>query len=315
MIGFILRRLVQSVLVLLGVTLVVFILEHLVPGSLARAILGPHASRRAVATFRRENGLEHPLVVQYFVFLGHLAEGNLGRSYRLNVSVDSLIGSELPNDLILVGGALVLAVAIAVPLGVAQAVRKSSVFDHVTTGVSLVLYSVPSYCLALLLVAGLSVGVHLFPSEAPQATGAGAVLSDPRALVLPVATLTLVNIALFSRYMRASAIDALGEEYVRVARAKGASRRQVVNRHLLRNSAGAVVTLVGLSLPAVLTSGLIVEYLFNFPGLGLSYFTAAVNSDYPVMLGITVLVALATVVGNLLADVAYAVLDPRIRYD
>jgi peptide/nickel transport system permease protein len=172
----------------------------------------------------------------------------------------------------------------------------------------------PAYWLGLLLIAGLAIGVHLFPPEAPQAATAAGVLADPRALVLPVITLALVNVALFSRYMRSAAIDTLAQEYVRVARAKGLPGRVVIARHVLRNSLVPVVTLLGLSVPGVLTTGLVVEYVFNFPGLGLTYFNAAVNADYPVELGITVIVGVATVLGSLLADLAYAVLDPRVRY-
>jgi peptide/nickel transport system permease protein len=157
--------------------------------------------------------------------------------------------------------------------------------------------------------------VHAFPPEAPQAATVGGLLADPRALVLPVLTLTLVNVALFSRYMRSAAIATLAEDYVRVARAKGLPARLVLSRHVLRNSLIAVTTLVGLSFPAVLTSGLIVEYVFNVPGVGLTYYTAAVNADYPVELGIAVIVGIVTVLGNLLADIAYAVLDPRVRYE
>ncbi len=156
--------------------------------------------------------------------------------------------------------------------------------------------------------------MHLFPPEAPQAATAAGVLAQPHALVLPVITLALVNVALFSRYMRSAAIDTLAQDYVRVARAKGLPGRVVLARHVLRNSLVPVVTLLGLSVPGVLTTGLVVEYVFNFPGLGLTYFNAAVNADYPVELGITVIVGVATVLGSLLADLAYAVLDPRVRY-
>lgn len=314
MTGYIVRRLAQSVVVVLGVTLVVFILEHLIPGSLAHAILGPRASAASVKAFEAANGLDHPLVVQYAVFLGHLLEGNLGRSYRLNETVDSLVAHELPNDLLLVGTALVLALAVAIPLGIAQARRRNSAFDHATTGVVFALYSTPSYCLGLLLVAGLAVGLRAFPPEAPQSAGLAGVLHDPKGLVLPVLTLTLVNVALFSRYMRSAAISTLAEDFVTTARAKGAGGLGLLLRHVLRNSLASIATLVGLSLPAVFTSGLVVEYLFNYPGIGLTYFTAAANSDYPLMLGITVLVGAATVAGNLLADLSYALLDPRVRY-
>ncbi|HXY45586.1 MAG TPA: ABC transporter permease [Acidimicrobiales bacterium] len=314
MIGYTLRRFAQAVIVVLGVTVLVFLLEHLIPGSLARAILGPRASPAEIAAFDRANGLEEPLVAQYLTFVSHVLHGNLGFSYRLNVSVDSLVVHEIPNDLILVGSALVLALAIAIPLGVAQAVRRNRALDHAATGVAFLLYSMPSYWLGLLLIAGLAIGLHAFPPEAPQAATAAGVLADPRALVLPVVTLTLVNVALFSRYMRSSTVDTLAQDYVRVARAKGLAERAVLARHVLRNSLVSVVTLVGLSLPAVLTSGLVIEYVFNFPGVGLTYYNAAVNSDYPVELGITVVVGFVTVIGSLVADLAYAVLDPRVRY-
>ncbi len=314
MIGYTLRRLAQAVIVLLGLTVLVFVLEHMIPGSLARAILGPRASAGEIAAFDRVNGLDRSVVSQYLTFLSHLLHGNLGYSYRLNQSVDSLVVHELPNDLILVGIALFFALAIAVPLGIAQAVRRNRALDHVATGISFLLYSMPSYWLGLLLIATFAIGVHVFPPEAPQAASPAGVLADPRALVLPVITLTLVNVALFGRYMRSAAVDTLAQDYVRVARSKGLPQHAVLLRHVLRNSLVPVVTLLGLSVPAVLTTGLVVEYVFNFPGLGLTYFNAAVNADYPVELGVTVVVGTATVLSSLLADLAYAVLDPRVRY-
>jgi peptide/nickel transport system permease protein len=312
--GYLIRRTGQSVLVVLGVTAVVFLLEHLIPGNLARAILGGRASPAEIAAFNHANGLDHPLIGQYLTFLGRLVQGNLGYSYRLNQSVDSLVVHQLPDDVVLVGIALMLALAIAIPLGVIQAVHRDRAIDQVTVSTVFTLYSMPSYWLALLLIAGLSIASHVFPPEAPQAAGVSGLLADPRALVLPVLTLTLVNIALFSRYMRAAAISTLAEDYIRVVQAKGLPARLVLVRHVIRNSLVSVTTLVGLSLPAVLTSGLVIEYVFNVPGIGLTYYTAAVNADYPVELGITVLVGIATVLGSLLADIAYAVLDPRVRY-
>ena len=311
--GFLLRRVGQAVAVLLGVTLAVFILERLTPGSLAHAILGARASPRAVAAFNAANGLNHPLVVQYLDYLHHLIEGNLGYSYKLNRSVGSLIAHELPNDLILVGLGVLFSLAIALPLGIAQAVRRSRLFDQVTSAGTLALYAMPSYWLALLLIAALSVGTHLLPPEAGQSGATAGILSDPRGLVLPVLTLTLVNVAWFSRYMRSAAIDTLAEDYVRLARAKGLPERLVLSRHVLRNSLLAIVTLLGMSVPMLLTSGLIVEYVFNVPGIGLSYWVAASNADYPVELGVTVLVGAATVLGSLLADLSYVALDPRVR--
>jgi peptide/nickel transport system permease protein len=313
--GYILRRIGQAVIVLLGVTLLVFILQHLLPGSIARAIIGPRASAAQIAAFNREYGLNRPLPVQYFSFLNQVIHGNLGYSFKQNMSVDAIVLHDLPNDILLVGGSLVLALLIAIPLGIMQAVRRNQLTDYTATGVSFVLYSMPAYLLGLLLISVFAVNLRLLPAEAPQAPTITGVLSDPAGLVLPIATLTLVTCALFSRYMRSSAIENLAQDYIRTARAKGLGQMAVLSRHLLRNSLIPVVTLVGLSLPSILTFGLIVEQLFNFPGTGLAYYNAAVNGDYPVVFGVTVLVALATVLGNLFADVAYAVLDPRVRYD
>ena len=315
MAGYILRRMGQAVIVLLGVTILVFILQHLLPGSIARAIIGPRASAAQIAAFNREHGLDRTLPVQYLTYLSQVIHGNLGYSFKQNTSVDAIVLHDLPNDIVLVGTSLVLALLIAIPLGIAQAVRRNKLTDYTATGVSFLLYSMPAYLLGLLLISVFAVNLRLLPAEAPQEPTITGVLSDPAGLVLPIATLTLVTCALFSRYMRSSAIESLAQDYIRTARAKGLGQFAILSRHLLRNSLIPVVTLVGISLPGILTFGLIVEELFNFPGIGLAYFNAAVNGDYPVVFGVTVLVALATVAGNLFADVAYAILDPRVRYD
>jgi peptide/nickel transport system permease protein len=312
--GYIVRRIGQAVIVILGVTMIAFLLEHLIPGGVARAILGPRANAVGIAAWNKQNGYDSPIWYQYWIFLDHLLHGNLGFSYKLNRSVDSIIASDLPRDVLLVGTSLVLAVIIAVPVGIFQAVKRNRGWDYAGTASAFVLYSMPSYALGLILIAFFAITVKALPAEAPQGTTVGSMLAHPAGLVLPVATLTLVTFALFSRYMRSSAIDSLAQEYIKTARAKGLSEKAVLWHHLLRNSLVPVVTLVGLSIPAVLTAGLVLEYLFNFQGLGLEYFNAATSDDFPVMLGITVLVGLATVVGNLLADIMYAVLDPRVRY-
>ncbi|MGH3398185.1 MAG: ABC transporter permease [Streptosporangiaceae bacterium] len=313
MLAFIIRRIFHAVVVLIGVTLVTFVLQHVIASgtTLARAMLGPRANPLSIRAFIQEYGLNKPLPVQYWNFLWQLLHGNLGYSYKLNQSVDSILARDLPNDLLLVGTALVLAVLIAVPLGIAQAGRRGKFFDQAATGVSFLLYAMPSFWLGLLLIQFLAVNSSIFPAQGPQSDSIG----NLQALVLPIATMTLVSYALFSRYMRSSAIDTLASDYIRTARAKGASQLRVFTRHTLRNSFAAMVTLIGLSLPAVLTWGVTVEYVFNYPGTGLTFYNAAATDDYPLELGIIVLVGVATVVGSLLADIAYAVLDPRIRYD
>jgi peptide/nickel transport system permease protein len=316
MIGYLVRRVLQAVVVVIGVTIIAFILQSLVATgpNLAHAIIGPRANRAQINEFVRQYGLSQPLPVQYLHFLWQLVQGNLGYSYKQNQTVDAIIAHELPKDLVLVGIALVISILLAVPIGIAQAVKRNKPTDYVATGISFILYSMPSYWLGLLLIAALAVGAHVFPSEAPQGATITQVLADPAGLVLPIATLTLVNLALFSRYMRSAAIETLVQDYIRTATAKGVPQRRILFRHLLRNSLIPVTTMVGLSIPGIITAGLVIENVFNFPGLGLTFFTAATTFDYPVELGITVLVGIATVLGNLLADVSYAVLDPRVRY-
>lgn len=314
MIQYVVRRLLQAAAVVLFVTMIVFFLAHLLPGSEARAILGPRATSVEIAAFNRQFGLDRPLLAQYLSYLSQLAHGNLGFSYKLNQSVASLLATDLPRDVLLVGSALVVSLVIAVPVGIYQAVRRNHGFDHAATGVSFVLYSMPSFALGLLLVAWFAVDLKWFPAQAPQQPSFASVLSDPRAMVLPVLTIALVNVALFSRYLRSSAIDTLTQDHIRTAQAKGLSRRRILSHHLLRNSLVPIVTLLGLSLPALFTAGLVSEQIFNYPGTGLAFYTAATTQDYPVELGVTLVVGIATVVGNLFADLAYAALDPRVRY-
>jgi peptide/nickel transport system permease protein len=317
MIRFLVNRLIQMIFVVLGVTLIAFVLQNLIATgpALARAIIGPRATSAQITTFIDQYGLNHPIFIQYLHYLGQLLQGNLGYSYKLNEPVSTIIATELPKDVLLVGSSLVLSLLIAVPLGIGQAVRRNRFVDHAGTAVSFVLYSMPAYWLSLLLIAAFAVNWRLLPAEAPQGETVAAMLAHPAGIVLPVASLTLISLALFSRYMRSAAIETLAQDYIRTAKAKGSSPFRLLRRHLLRNSLASVMTIVGLSLPGILTAGVVTEYVFNVKGVGLSFFTAASTSDYPIELGITVLVGLVTVAGNLFADIMYAVLDPRVRYD
>jgi peptide/nickel transport system permease protein len=311
---YLVRRVSQSVAVLFIVTVVVFSILHFLPGSPARAMLGIRATPGAIAAFNNANGYNRALPVQYLLYIDRLVHGNLGFSYHFDQSVGSLLSLDLPKSAVLVGASYVLALVIAIPMGIAQALRREKVMDHALTAFSFVGYAMPTFWLGILLVVWFSADLHLFPSEGPQGATVGAALSDPSALVLPVATLTIVTVAQFSRFMRASAVENLLQDYIRTAKAKGLSNWRMVTRHLLRNSILPIITLVGLSLPSVLSGAIIVEALFNYPGMGWLFWTATGAHDFPVLMGFTIVVAVATVVGNLLADIAYAVADPRVRY-
>ncbi len=311
---YILRRSLHTLAVLVIVTIIVFTILHLLPGSPARALLGIHATPGAIRAFNQANGYNRALPVQYLLYVDHLLHGNLGFSYHLDQSVGSLLSLDLPKTALLVGTSYVLALLIAVPVGLVQALRRNRPIDHAFTTLSFIGYSMPTFWLGMLLVIAFSIKLHWVPPEGPQGASVTAVLHEPRALVLPVATLTIVTVAQFSRFVRSSAIDNLLHDYIRTARAKGVPQRQIVIRHLLRNSLLPIVTLIGLSLPAVISGAVVVEAIFNYPGMGWLFWTAAGAHDYPVLMGFTVVVGAATVIGNLLADVTYAMLDPRIKY-
>lgn len=313
MIGFLARRLLQAVVVLLLVSLIVFVLLQLLPGGEARASLGSRATPAQLARFNQVNGLDKPLFEQYGIWLGHLLRGNFGYSYHLNQPVSTLIVQKLPKTIVLNLIALVVAVVLAIPLGVTQAIRRNTMFDYSVTFLGFVFYSSPVFFLSLLMVLWFSLDLGWFPAQAPQGSTVASILSQPSGLVLPVASLVLLSVSLFSRYMRSSVMENLVQDYVRTAYAKGASERRAVYRHVLRNSLLPMVTILGLALPGVLAGSLVTEQVFNYPGMGLLFFQSAQASDYPTLLGITLVVGAATVIGNLLADFGYAALDPRVR--
>lgn len=312
MIGFIMRRAGHTVVVTLIVSIVVFGLLHALPGGLVRAQLGPKASTFAVEHLTRQEGLLRPLPVQYLLWAWNALHGNFGFSYKLNQSVGSLLAEYVPRTLLLVGSSLLLALAIAVPLGMWQAERRNKIGDHVLTVLMMAFYSMPSFVLGIGLIFLLSIWLPALPATAAN-YGAGLTV-DIKDLALPVLALCLGNVSYFSRYMRSATIDSLLEDYVRTAYAKGANSRRVLLRHVLRNSILSTITLVGLSIPWVLSGSLIVEALFDFPGVGLLFYNATQERDFPVLLGVVLVVTIATIIGNLCADLAYAVIDPRIRY-
>jgi peptide/nickel transport system permease protein len=259
-------------------------------------------------------GYDRPVPIQYWDWLIQLATGNLGFSTQFNQSVVSLIAERLPKTLVLTILSVIFALAVAIPLGILQAVKRNHITDYAITFWAFVFYATPSFFLGVVLIVVFSVYLPILPAEAPQSSSIGVILSQPGGLILPVATLALLTIAQFSRYMRSSVIENLAEDYVRTARAKGADERTVLVHHVLRNSLIPIATLLGLSLPTIFSGALITEAVFNFPGMGQLFWTAAQTQDYPIMLGITVLIGVVTVIGSLLADLAYAVLDPRVRF-
>jgi peptide/nickel transport system permease protein len=314
MTGFLIRRTLQALLILFLVTVFTLALVHLFPGGPIKSLLGPRATPEQVAYYNRLYGFDQPFYVQYIKWVGQILHGNLGYSAKLNQTVTSLIAQDLPKTIILVGLGTVVSLAFGIPLGLYQAVKRYTTGDYILTGISFLGYATPTFFVGLLLIEWFAIDIPLFPPFAPQGNTVAQILSQPRALVLPVIAYSFVLYALWSRYMRSSVMDNLVQDYVRTARAKGASERRVLWGHVFRNSLLSIITLLGLSLPTLVAGAIFVEVVFNYPGMGLAFYNAALNVDYQVLLGFTLLATLATILGNLLADVGYAVLDPRVRY-
>jgi peptide/nickel transport system permease protein len=313
-VGFLIRRTGQAIFVLIIVTAATLGLVHLFPGGPVRALLGERATPALIDYYNHIYGFNQPFYVQYIKWVNQLLHGNLGFSDKLNVSVVTLIGTDLPKTIILVLLGTIVSLVFGIPLGVYQAVHRNSAVDYALTGISFLGYSTPAFFLGLVLADWFAVDSHVFPAFAPQSSSVLSILGDPRALVLPVITYAFLLYALWSRYMRSSVLDNLVQDYVRTARAKGATERRVVWGHVFRNSLISIVTLLGLSIPTLITGAILIEVVFNYAGMGLAFYQAAINNDFEVLLGFTVLATTATIVGNLLADLGYAVLDPRVRY-
>jgi peptide/nickel transport system permease protein len=312
----------HGLLVIFGVTLITFGLAASLHANLAREDLGQHATAQAIREFNHKYFFDRPIPVQYVHYMNNLIHGDLGISFNpdyYHTPVTAVIGDALWDTIWLILISLILSVLIAVPLGLAQAIKRNSTFDYVATGGVFMLYSTPAFIFGTILIYFVAAKWH-WVSIAPifsDARGPWARLEDifkyPTSYVLPILVLTGITVGGFSRFMRGSVLDTLVQDYIRTARAKGASSRRVLYKHALRNAIIPIVTLLGLSLPALFAGAVITESLFNLNGMGTVTVTAVAGPDIPVLMAATLLVAIATVVGNMLADLGVAAIDPRIR--
>ena len=303
---FIARRLLLTVPVLAGVATLVFSLIHLVPGDPVQAMLGESASRQDVLDLRQRLGLDRPLYLQYAAFLRGAVTGDLGRSLRTGQSVTGAIAERMPATIELAPAAMLFAVVVAVPLGIVAAVRAGTAVDHGATTLSLIGISLPGFWLGPILAIVFAVTLGWLP-----VSGRG----SPAHLVLPAITLGAPLAAVLARMTRASVLEELREVYVLAARARGVSRARAVLRHAFRNSLVPIVTVLGLQFGAVLTGAVITETIFAWPGVGRLLVQSISFRDYPLVQGCILLIATTYVAMNLLTDVVYGFLDPRIRYE
>lgn len=319
MLVYTLRRLLQGAVVLLVVIWFSFTLTYFQPdGALAPAyyLCKTHLTHACLQGYINQYGLAKPYLVRFWDYLVQVVvHFNLGYSFVQNQSVSTLLSVYIPRTFWLALVSLVLATAIAVPLGIYQAWRRNSGVDYTATVVTFVLYCIPAFVLATVLQWTLSYKLNWLPAQPPNNVNAWAIFTDPVAFVLPVATLTALSVAGMSKFMRATVLDVLVQDYVRTAKAKGCDSKGILIRHTLRNAFGPIAVIIGLSVPILLSGALIVEEVFNYPGLGYETFFASNNGDLYTVLGITIVVTIATVVGNFLADVALGLLNPRVRLE
>jgi peptide/nickel transport system permease protein len=321
-----LKRVLTAIPLLLGVATIVFLLLHLAPGDPANLYITRGMSPETVEAIRRNMGLDGPFLVRYLRWLSALVRGDLGFSFTAGMPVRDRILAALPNTLLLASAAMALSFALGILMGVVQAVRQYSLLDSVLSGAALFFYSMPSFWLAIMLILVFNVyagSVWHWPLTFPASgvmgpthdlLGPWAQLQDRLMhLALPVTSLTLVLTAGIGRYVRASMLEVIHQDYIRTARAKGLSESRVILKHALRNALIPVVTLFGLYFPMLLSGTVFIEVVFGWPGMGRLMVDSIVRRDFPVVLAGAVLYGGMVVVGNLLSDLLYGVVDPRIR--
>lgn len=313
---YVVKRLLEAIPALIGISMLSFLLLHIVPGDPVRILLGQHYTLQRAAILEKQLGLNLPLWKQYFVWLGEAVRGNFGYSYVYDKPVTQVVLQALPHTLLLVAGAILFAHLSAIFLGALQAYYAESKFDNLATAINYFFYSMPAYWLGIIIIIVFAIQLNWFPSGG---------ISNPNSehpsladyayhMVLPFVTLTLLSLAQWTRYMRSSMREALLQDYIRTARAKGMSEFRVLFFHALRNSVLPLITLLGLYLPGLFAGSLFVEEIFNYPGMGLLFWNATNDRDFPVLLAVIMFLGTITILGNLIADILYAIIDPRIEY-
>ena len=319
---FIFGRFLQMIPLLIGITFLTFALVNLVPGSpIDQYEFNPNVSQADVERIERNLGLNEPWPTRYFYWLRDVLKGDLGYSLDNFTSVSDRIWNAVPNTLLLTFVSLLFALAFSIPLGIYSAVRRNSWIDHLVTIGSTALYAIPSFWLAFLLIILFAVkfqdwGLPAFPvSGARDFRGGGGFFDRVQHLILPAVALGLVQLAGWTRYIRSSMLEVIRQDYVRTAQAKGLRAQSVLYVHAFKNALIPLITLVGLTLPDLIGGAFFIEVIFAWPGLGRLSVDALQANDYTLIMGTFLIFAIVTLLGNLLADVLYAVLDPRIRYD
>jgi peptide/nickel transport system permease protein len=313
MAGYILRRIAATVPVMLIVAVLVFLMLRLTPGDPAAVIAGDNANAEQIAAIRTRLGLDQPIVVQFFIWFGQILHGDFGESFFFKKSVAELIASRLEPTLALSLSTILIAVVVAVPLGVLAAYKQGTLIDKIVMGFSVLGFSVPVFVIGYSLIYLFAIELNWLPVQGYQrlADGFGGFLAR---LILPSLTLAVIYIALIARMTRTSVLDVMGEDYIRTARAKGQVERKVLFNHALRNAAVPIVTIIGFGVALLIGGVVVTESVFTIPGIGRLTVDAVLARDYPTIQAVILLFSFVYVLINLIVDLAYRVFDPRIRY-
>lgn len=313
------RRLAQAVLIVLCVSLIVFIFINLAPGDPYTQRLDPSVSAEVREEMLERLGYYNPVHIKYFKWLSAVAHGDLGYSIKYKKPVADVIGERLPNTIVLGLAALILSTAIAIPAGIISATRRNSIFDYVGTILSFVGISIPAFFFGLLMIKIFSFDLKLFPISGMTTVGENynglALVKDIAAhMVLPTIVLALLQTATLMRYTRSSMLEVFDQDYIRTARAKGLSERVVTNKHAFKNALIPVITILSMQIPSLFSGAVLTETIFVWPGIGRLSYTAILDRDYPLIMALLLLTTVIILICNLIADLLYALIDPRIRY-
>jgi len=314
---YVLRRAVQAVFLLLGVSLIAFAMMHLAPGGpLAVYTLNPSITIEDIERIKHVFGLDQPVYIQYFKWVFGIFTGNWGVTYFGGRPVLAVILERVPATVLLMGSGISIAILLGLLIGIMGAVKRYSIFDYLATTGAMVALSFPTFWFGLMAIFIFADRLGLFPSGGIFTLGGDETLLDLlHHLVLPTVVLALVLVAQWSRYSRSSFLEVMGQDYMRTARSKGISERRVFLWHAFPNAAAPLIALAGVQFPTLLGGALVVETIFSWPGMGLLFVNSLTVKDYPVLMGMTMMTAVAVVLGNLLADLAVALIDPRVRLE
>ena len=318
MLRYIFRRTLIALPVLLAISLVVFALLNLQPGDPYVSMIDPQTSPEQKAELLARLGYSDPIWLKYVKWLGRALVGDLGYSLQYGAKVSDIIASRLGNTALLAGSALLLTLSVAVPVGLYTGLRRNSRADLAISMLSFVVVSIPTFFLGMVLIKIFAADLRWLPTSGVVTVGAKRegldhVVDVARHLVLPAVVLAASNIAIMNRYLRSSVSELLGQDFIRTLFAKGLTRRQIINPHLLRNAAKPLITIISLEIPALLSGALLTETVFSWPGIGRLNYEAVLNRDYALLMGIILILAVITLFANLIADIVYALVDPRVR--